>query len=274
MHSQLSSTRQARHVIFFSGGICSYLAAKRAIREAPAAETLLLFCNTMMEDEDLYRFLKESAKRLDRRLITIADGRTPWEVFSDNKMLGNPFIDPCSRVLKRALARRWIEQHCDPHATTLYLGLSYYEEHRIKKNQAAWKPWRTEYPMCQRPLLDQCEMIAEVAGDGLRPPRLYELGFPHNNCGGFCVKAGHAHFRHLLKVLPERYRQHEEQELQLRNLLRKPVTILRDNTARGRRPITLAEFRERCESGEPPARDEEWGGCACMLDPAPDEIPA
>ncbi len=25
---------------------------------------------------------------------------------------------------------------------------------------------------------------------GIEPPRLYKMGFKHNNCGGACVKAG------------------------------------------------------------------------------------
>jgi len=268
----LTSTSQAEHVVFFSGGICSYLAARRARKQLHPDNTVLLFCDTRMEDEDLYRFLKEAANKLNLPLFTIADGRTPWEVFRDERFIGSHHVDPCSKILKRQLARRWVKQHCDPNKTTLYLGLSWYEKTRVPKNQRAWAPWRTAYPMCDRPLLDHCEMLAAVAADGIRPPRLYELGFQHNNCGGFCVKAGHAAMRHLLNVMPHRYAYHEQQEAKLQAHLGRFATILQDGSHNNRKPISLREFRERCEANPIPRRGEDWGGCSCMLDPDPDEL--
>lgn len=96
-----------RHVVFFSGGITSWACAKRVKatlrttqnkHESRSPELLLLFCDTRMEDEDLYRFLHEAAKDVDAPLITIADGRTPWQVFNDVGFLGNSRIrdDVCA----------------------------------------------------------------------------------------------------------------------------------------------------------------------------------
>ncbi len=64
--------------------------------------------------------------------------------------------------------------------------------------------------------------------EGIAPPRLYAMGFPHNNCGGFCVKAGQAHFALLLRTMPERYAYHEAKENELRAELGWRQTILRD----------------------------------------------
>jgi hypothetical protein len=224
-----------------------------------------------MEDEDLYRFLLEAASTLRARLTIISDGRTPWDVFRDERFAGNHHADPCSKILKRRLTRRWLTKHCNPAETTIYLGLSWYEKHRIEKNQEAWKPWTTAYPACEKPLLDQCDMLRMVARRGLRPPRLYQLGFEHNNCGGFCVKAGHAALRHLLRTMPERYAFHEKKEQELAQAIGKPVTIFRDNACGQRKPITLRELRERFEIDGEPEPDEEWGGCSCMLATDDDE---
>jgi hypothetical protein len=259
-------TERYRHVIFFSSGICSYLTARRVCLDAGTRETVLLFCDTHIEDPDNYRFLFESAKLLNCKLITLSDGRTPWQVFADEKCLGNNFKDPCSRHLKRLLARRWVKANCDPNITTLYLGLSWYEEHRVDKNRAAWLPWKTAYPMCDLPLLDHCDMLAAVRADGLRPPRLYSMGFEHSNCGGFCVKAGKAHFRQLLKKLPRRYKHHEQAELNLQQKLGKPVTILTQTLNGITGPMSLKEFREYCEATPNAQHDEDTGGCLCMLE--------
>lgn len=91
------------------------------------------------------------------------------------------------------------------------------------------------------------------------------MGFPHNNCGGFCVKAGKSHFKLLLEQLPERYRYHEEQENNLRKLLNKDVTILREQKDGQQRRLPLAILRQRIEGGDQVDKFD-WGGCGCFLD--------
>jgi hypothetical protein len=263
----LNTTTNFRHVVFFSGGICSYIAAKRVMQQTHHDETVLLFCDTHAEDEDLYRFLHDTVRHLKARLIMIDEGRTPWQVFHDERLLGNSRVDPCSKILKRKLARQWVNENCNPEITTLYLGLSWYERERIAKNRTAWKPWITAYPAAAPPLLDQCDMLKQIEDDGLDAPNLYRLGFEHNNCGGACVKGGHAQWRHLLAKLPERYAEHEEAEHQLRVYLKKNVTILRDTAANGRRPLTLESFRHRCQLDPTPKPDEIWQSCPCFTDP-------
>lgn len=268
----ITSNRKHYHVIMFSGGICSYIAAKRVLAQTNGQNTTLLFCDTKIEDEDLYRFIHEAANRLDCRLIIIRDGRTPWEVFTDERYIGNHHVDPCSKLLKRQLARRWVKENCDPAATTLYLGLDWQERHRVAKSRQAWLPWTTTFPALERPLLDHCGKLAAVIRDGLRPPRLYELGFPHNNCGGFCVKAGKAAFRHLLRILPDRYLQHEHAEKALRATLGTNVTILTETRGGQKIPLTLEAWRLRCQANPKHEENEEWGGCGCFLDPDDAEL--
>jgi len=256
---------QLEHLICFSGGICSYIAAKRVIAETGQAKTILLYCDTKAEDPDTDRFLCQAQQFLRVPLIRLADGRTPWEVFMSERMLGSSRADPCSRILKRRLARRWIRDHCDPNTTTIYLGLSWYEKHRIEANTKAWQPWRTDYPTCRRPLLDLDDMLAEAIQDGITPPRLYALGFAHNNCGGFCVKQGHAAMRHYLAVFPHQFRQHEARELEFQARTGKPVTIMRDLKPNTGKPLTLRDFRLRCEVNAIPHPAEDSHDCACML---------
>lgn len=50
-----------KHVVMFSGGAGSWAAAKRVAERHGTADLTLLFTDTLMEDEDLYRFLHEAA---------------------------------------------------------------------------------------------------------------------------------------------------------------------------------------------------------------------
>lgn len=119
--------------------------------------------------------------------------------------------------------------------------------------------------MLAEPLWDKCRMLDELRKLGVKPPRLYEMGFPHNNCGGFCVKAGHAHFAHLYRTMPERYAFHEAKEEAFRERTGKDVSILNDRSGDGRKkPLTLRALRERIVRGDYDRHD--WGGCGCSVE--------
>lgn len=259
-----------KHVVMFSGGNGSWAAAKRVAQRYSPESITLLFTDTRMEDEDLYRFLQEGAANVGAGLVKIAEGRNPWHVFFDERFLGNSRHDPCSKILKRQMAARWLLENCDPAHTTVYVGVDWTEEHRYTRlrDRRAIDGWRYEAPMCEAPYLSPNEVTAWLKREGIKPARLYEMGFSHNNCGGFCVKAGQGHFANLLRVLPERYAKHEAMEQAIRTYLGKDVSIMTDRRGDGKKkPLTLKDFRIRVESGAQ-VDAFEIGGCGCFMEEA------
>lgn len=256
-----------RRIVMFSGGINSWATAKRVAKDHGAEGMTLLFADTLMEDEDLYRFLDEAAANIGAPLVRIAEGRTPWEVFFDERFLGNSRIDPCSKILKRRLLDRWHNDNCDVAQTVLYVGIDWSELHRLDRLQASLAPWVVEAPLCDKPYLTKHDMLAALRAEGIKPPRLYEMGFPHNNCGGFCIKAGQAQFVRLLKAMPERYAYHENKEQELRAFLGKDVSIMKDRADGAVATLTLRELRERVTRGDQ-LDLFDWGGCGCYVDDA------
>ena len=128
---------------------------------------------------------------------------------------------------------------------------------------------RFPFPMCS-PLIEwerpsRERLFCELSEAGIRRPRLYEAGFPHNNCGGFCVKAGITQFVALYHWDRDRYLHHEEREQSMRDYLGKDVSILRDRRGGEKKTLTLRSLRERIESGEK-FPTLEWGGCGCAID--------
>lgn len=253
-----------KHIVMFSGGVCSWAAAKRVVERHGTDRVVLLFADTKMEDEDLYRFIDQAAANVGAPLVKIADGRTPWDVMRDHHSFAGNRMDFCSEELKRDLLDDWRDSHGSPESTTVYLGLSWDEIHRVQRVQKRCAPWRYEAPMAEAPYLSKAQMMARLKDEGICPPRLYEMGFLHNNCGGFCVKAGQAHFAHLLRTMPERYRFHEEQERKLRETVG-DYAILRDRKGGKTKPITLEEFRKQIERHQE-FDMFEWGGCGCAID--------
>ena len=258
-----------QHLVQFSGGVGSWAAAKRVAAQHGTENLTLVFADTLMEDPDLYRFLEEAAANVGGRLIRIAEGRTPWEVFADKRFLGNSRVDPCSRILKREFLDAWRAERFDPADTIVYLGIDWTEEHRYLRAIPRFLPWKLAAPLCEPPFISKAQMLADLEANGIKPPRLYELGFPHNNCGGFCVKAGHSQFKLLLQTMPDRYAEHEAQEERLRAVLG-DVSILTDRRGDNKKkPLTLKTFRQRVEQGEAVDRFD-WGGCGCAIDDSAD----
>jgi len=225
---------------------------------------VLLFADTLMEDGDLYRFLDEAAADVGGQLIKIAEGRDPWQVFKDRKYLGNTRADPCSYVLKRKFIRAWLEARYQPGECVIYLGIDIEERHRYDRAVRHWLPYEVQAPLIDDPPVFRHQVRQWMADAGIEVPRLYQLGFPHNNCGGFCVKAGVSHFAHLLRVMPDRYAYHEQKEESLREYLGKDVAILRDRKGGGTAPLTMRALRERIEAQPEQIPLFEWGGCGCF----------
>lgn len=248
----------------FSGGIGSWAAAKRVAAEHGTDNLTLLFTDTLIEDADTYRFLHDAAANVGGELVTIAEGRTPWEVFRDVRFLANSRVDPCSRVLKREMADKWLAENRDPSDTVVYVGIDWSEIHRFDRLAVRKRPWIYQAPLCHPPFLTKDELHEWAEREGLRKQRLYTLGMPHANCGGGCVKMGQGGFARLLFADPCLYAEWEANEEALRTQLG-DVSILRDRSGGTSRPLTLRELRERVQGGGK-VDLFDIGGCGCFVD--------
>ncbi|MEU1413250.1 hypothetical protein [Streptomyces sp. NPDC005731] len=264
------------HVVMWSGGITSWATARHVIAQHGTASTVLLFADTNAEDEDLYAWNQAAAEQLGTRVVRVADEqeRDPWQVFEDVRWLGNTRVAQCSHVLKQEPCRAWLTAHTDPDATVVYVGIDWSEQHRLPAIVDGWAPWPVDAPLTRPPYQDKHQLLAEARAVGLPTPRLYRLGFAHNNCGGACVRGGQAQWARLLEVFPERYARAEAAEAKMRRLLGKDVSILRDRTGGQTRPLTLAALRHRIEQQPEQLDLFDESGCGCFTATEPREAAA
>lgn len=254
-----------KQVVMVSGGLVSWAVAEVICTIEKHEDVTLLFADTLIEDPDLYRFLAETSAQLGVEITRLADGRNPWEVFRDVRFIGNTRIDPCSRVLKRENTRQWLTDNCDPEDAVVHIGFGWDEHHRFQKAIPFWAPWTVRAPLLEEGRTwDRTEILKRLSGYGIEPPGLYAAGFPHNNCGGFCVKAGQAQFKLLLEKYPERYAWHEEQERLTQTHIGTDATILRDRRGGTTKPLSMKTFRERLVAEGKIDDEYDWGGCACF----------
>ena len=223
----LREENPVKHIIMYSGGIGSWMTAKKVVDEHGPDHVTLLFTDVkghndnphLGEDEDTYRFIADTAWEFGAQLVTLTEGRSIWQVFKDDRFLGNSRLANCSKFLKQRPSRDWLQANCDPDNTIVYVGISWDEIHRLPAIERAYSEigFTAKAPLCDPPYLDKEEMLDACKAEGIDPPRAYRLGYPHNNCGGFCVRAGQSQFRLLLQRNRERFMFHEQQEQDLRD---------------------------------------------------------
>lgn len=252
------------HIVSYSGGLNSFFAAQRVVEKFGKENTILVFCDTKTEDEDLYRFLGETTAHLDCEFITLSDGRNIWQVFEDEKFIGNSLVDPCSKILKRKLFTKWISDNYADDEAILYVGYDWTEAHRLESMQRNYAPRLVVAPLMEKPHFNRQETAEKLKAIGIKQPRLYDLGFSHNNCGGFCIKAGQAHFKNLYDKMPDRYKYHEENQERLFKTLGKSgfLKIIDNGKLRF---FSLKEFREEILEKKSNQIDFlDIGGCGCF----------
>ena len=251
-----------RYIISFSGGLGSAISAFIAYENNLKFE--LVFADTLIEDEDLYRFLKEVAQAVNKTIHWVADGRTPWDVFVDKKYIGNSRTAHCSDVLKREQVRRWMRKNKEI-GDILILGMDGSEIDRIDRAQAVWAPTPVKSLLTMYKV-HRPAYAGYLKKYDIKEPRLYEMGFPHNNCGGMCVRAGLKQFATLLERFPERYAFHEAEMNRVQGTLREYSTssFLKTTIEGETIYLSMQEFREAYEKGELTISTYDWGGCDCF----------
>ena len=199
------------HIIFFSGGLGSFSTAHLVKKNNPNDNIILLFTDTLWEDYDLYRFIYESSDKLRLPMLKLEKGLNPLELMQKDNFLYNSRIARCSIELKVKPARDYIfknkytenyewynkqylklEEFENP---ILYFGIGYQEIHRTHSIIKNWLPFESKFPLVDE-IVDNKELLKMY---DIEIPRLYKLGFAHNNCAGRCIKGGQGHWVNLLK---------------------------------------------------------------------------
>lgn len=257
-----------KHIVSFSGGLGSWMAAKRVAERYGTDNLYLVFTDVLFEDEDLYRFLPEAAENVGGELVWITDGRTPYDVFREKRYMGNTRTAHCSEALKSTPFYKWVDDFMADNPleeVIIYLGIDWTESHRLDNARKRRPKYTIEAPLCDKPLLSGVDIREALKGEGIDLPRLYKMGFSHNNCGGACVKAGQGQWERVLKEMPERYRKHERLQNELMDDVPTARPFLRMVVDGDIDYLTLTDFRRHVEDNKQ-VDAFDVGGCGCFID--------
>lgn len=263
-----------KYIVNLSGGLTSAWALKCTIDTFGLHNTEVYFADTKGkkdadnphagEDQDSYRFIRDLSKHFKIPIWRVADGRNIWDVMWDKRCITMQAFAPCSNALKTTILDSTIYRKYKPHEVTRVFGMQWNEVGRMATLQAIL-PSSCWFPLAEKPYVEKEDIKRWLLENNIAVPRLYDLGFEHNNCGGFCVRAGKAHFARLWYTLPERYLYHEQKEAELCDYLGKRVTVLFETRQGIKYRISLREFRERLQSGTAKYDPLDYGACGCFL---------
>jgi hypothetical protein len=258
-----------KYIVNCSGGLTSFEALRRTLDAHGKENTHAYFADTKQEDTDLYRFLRDQERYFGIEIERICDGRTIWQTWKDRKCItlrlrNGAEVAPCSLLLKREAIDRVVTSRYKTGEYVRVFGYEWSEIDRMSRLEEDIAPEKAWFPLAERPFVDKCHISQFLDSIGIAVPRLYLLGFEHNNCGGGCVKAGQAHWAHLWFTLPERYLMWEEKEEEFRQYIKKDIAILKDRRGGQSKPMTLRAFRLRLEAGDTDYDKSDWGGCGCF----------
>lgn len=259
--------RHVKHIISFSGGMGSFAEAYFCCQLYGVENCILLFANVLIEDEDLYRFLNESIlflKFSGHNYVELCEGKTPFDIFKEKNNMGSRYIDPCSEMLKRNPLTDWVRNNFKPWECQVHLGIDYSEIHRLERACEYKKPYIYRSLLCENKLILNKSFSERF---GIKRPRLYDWGLGHNNCGGYCVKAGMGHYKKLFEANKERYIQHEDSEQDVYANIKTNFKILRKTTNGEKEYMSLKDFRIKyLENNSTTVEDnQEFGGCGCAI---------
>jgi hypothetical protein len=264
-----------KHIVNFSGGLCSFWAAWRVVRNVGPLNTVLLFADTLVESPNLYAFNLQCSELLGVPITRVSRELTPWQLFRQQRMIGNNRFPICSVMLKREPLDEWMLGNFEmdhrqsvmwgEHAT-LHVGFDWTEEHRTVAMRQEHPAWTIHAPMQEGEIWDKCRMQKEAEKLGLLISPAYTNGFAHDNCGGGCVRAGISHWVHVYHHKRPTYDEWEFEEWDLAQYLVgegiEPLSMLKDRRGGETHNLYLRDLRVRIEAGEDLPK-HEWGGCGC-----------
>lgn len=171
----------SRIISWFSSGAASAVMAKLC----PEAEPVNCDLGAS-EDEDNERFLVDCEKWLGKTITRISsvDYLTIDEVFEDKRFMSGFHGAPCTREMKR-VPRLAFQQPGDVHLFGYTADLL--DTKRAEKFKANSPGLLIRFPLIERGLT-KAACFALLEQEGIKRPRVYDMGYPNGNCPG-CVKA-------------------------------------------------------------------------------------
>lgn len=174
-----------RILCWFSCGAASAVCTKHTIDSCPDSEVIPVCCDTRhSEDADNFRFSNECEQWFGREIkyISSEDYRNVDEVFEKTRYMSGLHGARCTTELKKIPRLKFAL----PDDINVF-GFTFDERKRVSDFTCRNPDMILKWTLIEQRITKQ-DCYEELQQAGIELPRMYRLGFEHNNCPG-CVKA-------------------------------------------------------------------------------------
>jgi len=195
-----------RHLVWFSCGAASAVAAKLAVEKYPDCK--VLYCDTLKyEHKDNPRFMRDVERWIGKEIVILGSGKYKdiYDVFERTGWLIGVGGARCTTELKKNV-RKAYQKDGDVH----HFGLTADEEGRIDKFEDDNPELELEWILRDEGMTkNECYRIVQQAGIEL--PMMYKLGYNNNNCIG-CPKGQAGYWNKIRVDWPDAFEKMAKQE--------------------------------------------------------------
>jgi hypothetical protein len=189
--------------VWFSCGAASAVAARMAVDLYGSSCNVRIVNNPVAEeDEDNRRFLADVAAWIGCDIETAASSRYPSssarDVWRHRKFMSGPTGAPCTIELKKRARQDWEKNNpVDWHV------LGFTADEQVRHKRFTLTERSNVIPVLIDAKFTKADCYRALKEAGIKPPRIYELGYPNANCIG-CVKAtSPTYWNHVRRVHPD-----------------------------------------------------------------------
>jgi hypothetical protein len=207
--------REDTIAVWFSSGAASAVAAYKTLNKYGMIANVRVVNNPVAEeDEDNLRFLRDVEKWLGVEIEFAENPSYPShsavDVWAKRKFMSGVAGAPCTVELKKRARQIWEEENNpDWHV----LGFTLEEKQRHDRFVLTERDNVIPVLIDEKMTKADCYMF--LADHGIKPPRIYSMGYPNANCIG-CVKAtSPTYWNHVREMHPDVFDKRAEQSREL-----------------------------------------------------------
>ena len=178
-------------VSWFSAGVSSFIATYLMKDEVDK----IIYIDIDDQHEDSLRFVKDCEKLLGKPIEILKSRYGSVEnVIKQFKYVNGPYGARCTSILKKRVRKEWEDAHKGEDITYIW-GYDLNEKHRQERLVEAMPNFEHRFPLIEKELTKE-DVHGMCWRLGVERPKMYELGYPNNNCIG-CVKGGKGYWNKI-----------------------------------------------------------------------------
>ena len=194
-----------RAIVWFSCGAASAIASMYAVKKYDNCD--IVYCDTGGEHQSNKKFLIDIEKLIGKEIKVLKNlkYKDHFEVFKKEKYLQGIRGARCTTELKKKLRLNY-QRPDDIHI----FGYTLEEKSRAEKFEHYNPELFVDWILIEKGITKE-NCLGILWQKGIKLPKMYELGYNHNNCIG-CVKGGMGYWNQIRKDFPEHFNKMAEIE--------------------------------------------------------------